>query len=212
MPQVFSTFFLTSARDLASFVIRPRYSETMVHLQPLPELWLLSDARNDKILEEVLDRLPRKSGFVFRHYHLNKKNRLKRFKELKRVCRQRDHMLILADNPDIARAWGARGVYGPAERLHRQKGNLLRIMTVHNLREVGLANIQHADAIMLSPVFFTNTHKNACPLKPNKFRFLAARSMIPVIALGGMNKKTARQLEWTRWGAIEGLSSEVISV
>ena len=37
---------------------------------PLPDLWLVSDARNDAVLEAALARLPRGSGFIFRHYHL----------------------------------------------------------------------------------------------------------------------------------------------
>jgi thiamine-phosphate pyrophosphorylase len=29
---------------------------------------------------------------------------------------------------------------------------------------------------------------------------------MPVIALGGMTRKTVRRLEWPRWAAIDGLS------
>ena len=46
------------------------YSGAMQNRQSLPQLWLLSDARNDAGLEQALRRLPRGSGFVLRHYHL----------------------------------------------------------------------------------------------------------------------------------------------
>ncbi|MFN5818931.1 MAG: thiamine phosphate synthase, partial [Novosphingobium sp.] len=46
------------------------YSDAVPRKKPLPAIWLLSDARNDAVLERALMRLPRGSGFVFRHYHL----------------------------------------------------------------------------------------------------------------------------------------------
>ena len=42
----------------------------MARLKPLAAVWLISDARNDAVLEAALMRLPRGSGFIFRHYHL----------------------------------------------------------------------------------------------------------------------------------------------
>ena len=42
---------------------------------PLPLLWLLSDKRNDAGLEDALRALPPRSGFVFRHYHLEESAR-----------------------------------------------------------------------------------------------------------------------------------------
>ena len=40
------------------------------------------------------------------------------------------------------------------------------------------------------------------------FRLLAARSLVPVIALGGMTAQRARRLGAARWAAIDGLCGE----
>lgn len=164
--------------------------------QPLPHLWLLSDARNDAALEQALRRLPRGSGFVFRHYHLPAPQRRARFAQLRRLARACGHAVLLAGTVAEARRWSADGNYGA-------EGTLA---TVHDLHELARANRSQAAAVLLSPVFPTRTHPGAATLGPLKFRLLAARSTKPVVALGGMTPGTARRLGWPRWAAIDGLS------
>ena len=176
-------------------------------IQPFPALWLLSDARNDAALEHALKRLPRGSGFVFRHYHLPGPERLARFRQLQRVARARGHVVVLADSALTAREWGADGVYGAPLALWPRRGDLLQLATAHSLRELGKAARKGADAVLLSPAFATRTHPGAPFLGALRFRMLAARSPVPVIALGGMNAQTARRLNWPQWAAIDGLSS-----
>lgn len=170
----------------------------------LPSLWLLSDTRNDAALERALRKLPRGSGFIFRHYHLDERDRRARFRELARIARARGISLILSGCPAKARQWGADGSYGPPRSTRRRAQ--LRLVTAHSLREIGTANRTRADAILLAPVFPTRSHPGAATLGPIRFRLLAARAMIPVIALGGMDRPRARRLGWSRWAAIDGLS------
>ena len=54
-----------------------------------PDLWLISDARNDAALERALARLPRGSGFIYRHYHLSPEERVARWFDLRRIARAR---------------------------------------------------------------------------------------------------------------------------
>ena len=173
--------------------------------QTLPDLWLLSDERNDAMLEDALRRLRRGSGFIYRHYHLPPAARLARWFELRRVARSRGHLAILADSSLTAREWGADGVYGAPRALYPTSG-LVTLATAHSLREMGLANRARADAVLLSPVFPTRSHPDARALGPARFRLLATHAEMPVIALGGMTPATARRLGWTRWAAIDGLS------
>ena len=83
----------------------------------LPDVWLISDARNDATLERALQRLPRGSGFIYRHYHLPDPERTGRFLDLKRVARACGHLVILADSALTAREWGADGIYGAPRAL-----------------------------------------------------------------------------------------------
>ena len=173
--------------------------------QPLPHLWLLSDERNDAVLADALARLPRGSGFVYRHYHLAERERRDRFDALFALAKERNHWAILADSPVAARKWGADGVYGPAARMP-QGDALVKIATAHDWKEVVAAERAGADAIMLSPVFPTASHPGAKTLGPVRFRMLARKTAVPVIALGGMTAEAARRLGWPRWAAIDGLS------
>ena len=177
----------------------------MARFQSFPDLWLLSDARNDAVLEEALARLPRGSGFIYRHYHLPPQERLARFRELGRAARARDHLVVLAGDAKLATAWGADGIYGAPLRLE-PRSRLLRLATVHSLREMRQANVMDADAALVSPVFSTRSHANVRPLGPLQFRAIAARATMPVIALGGMDPAKASRLGWNRWAAIDGLS------
>ena len=143
----------------------------------LPRIWLISDARNDAVLEHTLKRLPRGSGLIFRHYHLAPIERRRRFTVLLRIARRRGHMVALSGDTTVARRWGADAAYGPAERL--AKGPLVvRLVTAHSLREIAAARRARADGILLSPVFATRSHPGGAVLGPAKFRLLAAQSPV----------------------------------
>ncbi|MDE2434830.1 MAG: thiamine phosphate synthase [Sphingomonadales bacterium] len=172
----------------------------MARLKPLPTIWVVSDARNDTALERVLARLPRGAGLVFRHYHLDTADRRARFRTLLRLARAHGHVVAMSGDARTARRWGADAAYGNAVDLARGPA-LPRLVTVHSLHEIGKA--RRADALLLSPAFATRSHPGGQALGPVRFRLLAARSRAAVIALGGMNRNSARRLDWPRWAAID---------
>lgn len=171
----------------------------------LPDLWLLSDARNDAALERSLAALPRGSGFVFRHYHLAEAERRARFAALAGLARKHGHLVVLSDEPARAVEWSADGVYGAAERVIG--AGILAIATAHDEAEIVAATGANAAAIMLSPVFATRSHPAGEAIGAVRFHALAGLSPLPVIALGGMDASRARQLGWKRWAAIDGLTA-----
>ena len=147
----------------------------------------------------ALADLPRGSGFVFRHYHLDPNTRRARFDELAAIARQCGHTVILSGDDD----WGAEGHYGSATRPR----DGLFLATAHNEDELAAAVAAGAEGIFLSPVFATASHPGAKTLGIDAFHALARQSPVPVIALGGMTHERARELGWSRWGAIDGLGS-----
>ncbi|MFC4294263.1 thiamine phosphate synthase [Novosphingobium tardum] len=166
---------------------------------PLPRMWLVSDARNDTVLDRAIRHLPRGSGLIFRHYHLAPGARRNRFAAVARLCRARGVVIVLAANVREARRWGADGSYGPPAR-----GTTLA--TVHSLAELAQAVRAGASAAVVSPVFPTRSHPGAAVLGPVRFLLIAARSPLPVIALGGMTAARAARLPAYGWAAIDGLS------
>lgn len=171
-----------------------------------PKLWLLSDARNDTMLDEALQRLPHGSALIYRHYHLSGPARRKRFDALSAIARSLGHWIILSADAATAHQWDAEGIYGPPQRLTGTTG-LIRLATVHDEGEIAAANRIGADAALLSPVFPTRSHPGGVALGPARFRELAQLAEMPVIALGGMTPETAQKLGWPRWAAIDGLVS-----
>jgi thiamine-phosphate pyrophosphorylase len=174
--------------------------------QTFPQHWLISDERNDPALDDALARLPRGSGFIYRHYHLEPAERVARYHALAKLARRRGHLVILSDSAQTATEWGADGIYGPPRALDPRRPGLLRIATAHSAREIAEANRAGADAVLLSPAFPTRSHPGAAALGPLRFRLLAALSAAPVIALGGMTQSGADRLDWPFWAAIDGLS------
>lgn len=166
----------------------------------VPHIILLSDARNDAALERTLARLPRGSALVFRHYHLPEAERHMRFIALKRAARARGIHVIGARIPP---GWRAEGVYGQAAEVAGRAG--LKLATAHSLAEIAAAKRAGADAVLLSPVFATRSHPGAKALGAVRFLLLAQRSLLPVIALGGMTPRRAARLPVQGWAAIDGL-------
>ena len=174
-------------------------------IHPLPHLWLLSDARNDSVLEDALARLPEGSGFGFRHYHLAMEERRERYEMLRSICRSKNHCVVVSGIAALARLWHADGLYAAPGMLANAAG-LLRIATVHDAAEMALAEAFGAHGAMVSPVFPTRSHPEARPLGIAGFHALAGSTSLPVIALGGMTAERARELGVRRWAAIDGLS------
>lgn len=174
----------------------------------LPPLWLVSDARNDAVLEAALRTLPRgRGGLIFRHYHLPPAERAGRFATLARLCRQRGLIAVWAGSAAAARRLGADGCYGSPALLAPGPA-LLRLVTVHGLDELAAAHRAGADAVLVSPVFATRSHPGAPGLGVLRWLLLARRALVPAIALGGMDQSRARRLPGHGWAAIDGLAAE----
>ena len=156
------------------------------------------------MLERALARLPRGSGLVFRHYHLDHAERRARFETVRKVAKQYGHRVFLAADARTARAWRADGAYGSAQVLAVGPA-LPRLVTAHSLREMRSVR---ADAIVLSPVFPTRSHPGGKALGPLRFHLLTPLARVPVIALGGITAKRADAYQIRRWAAIDGLSDD----
>ncbi|MEP5381419.1 MAG: thiamine phosphate synthase [Erythrobacter sp.] len=169
----------------------------------------MTDRRNDAVLEKSIAGLPRGSGIIFRHYHLDEAARYTRFQTIRNYARRSDHLLILAGPPRLAHLWGADGVHGRQWKRHQTAG-LLHSAPVHNAREILTAKHVGADLLFLSPTFATRSHPDQRPLGQLQLRRLIALCNKPVFLLGGMNARRFQQREHLGahgWAAIDGLSA-----
>lgn len=174
----------------------------------LPTLWLISDARNDALLERAIKRLPHGAGLVFRHHHLGPEARQARFDRLARLMRRRGGLILLAGDARMARRWRADGYCGAPGG--KATGGLIRLVKVHDLTELRKANMLRGQRLqaLISPVFPTRTHPGEASLGIARFAALARLSRLPAIALGGMTQARSKQIAAIieGWAAIDGLS------
>lgn len=118
----------------------------------------------------------------------------------RRMAQQLDGLarLLIADDPGLAAETGAAGVHLPEARrrdaLHWRARFPHWIITssAHSLR--ALMGAQALDAVFLSPIFATASHKKTRPLTPVRAAFIAALSPVPVYALGGVTARNAALL------------------
>ena len=151
----------------------------------LPRIWLMTDERLGERMLEALERLPKDGGIVFRHYGLPEKQRRALFD---RVRAAHPGLLLLAGSAEQARSWGADGSHG------RGPGAGLRSAPAHSHTEIRAAERDGASLLFLSPVFATRSHNEAKPLGIARFAWLARRTTLPVVALGGMNAARGKRL------------------
>lgn len=172
----------------------------------MPTVWLMTDPRiADADLLRAVHRLPHGAAIVLRHYDLDEADRRALFEEIRKVAGHRCRLLVAGD-PEQARAWGADGHHG--RRPARRGKPWLHSAPVHDHRELVAAIRAGADAVLISPLFATRSHPGVQPLRAARFANLARRSSVPVIALGGVHPRHAslvRRLGAAGFAAIDGL-------
>jgi len=98
--------------------------------------------------------------------------------------------LLIADDPGLAENIGAAGLHLPEARMRdaghwrARRPDWIITCSAHSLR--ALMGVAHLDAVFLSPVFATTSHKGAKPLTPMRAAMIAAQAQVPVYALGGV--------------------------
>jgi thiamine-phosphate pyrophosphorylase len=152
----------------------------------------MTDPRLGDGLLAAMQRLPMRSGVVFRHYQLPERERSALLVQVRRVCARRGHHLLVAGR-DHGRHKGA--ISAP----------------VHGVRELGEAKRLRIGLLFVSPVYPTRSHPGARPLGPMQFRQLALLAKpAKVIALGGMTRNRARALNARichGWAAIDAFKN-----
>ena len=163
----------------------------------LPALVLMTDAARLADPLPAARALPAGSAIILRHYGAPDREALAR--RLAAVARRRGLLLLVGEDPALARGVGAAGVHLPERaaalaRAVRWRAAWLVTTAAHSPAALRKAAAAGADAALLSPVFATASHPGIRPLGPRRFAALAEASPIPVYALGGIDRARARLL------------------
>ncbi len=136
-------------------------------------------------------------------------------KMARRVCTEAGAQLIINDRIDIALAVGADGVHlgqtdVPVADARALVGNRLRIgVSTHDLEQVARAVAGGADYLGFGPVFATSTKANPDPVQglASLRAAVQAAGRVPVVAIGGIATRHARDVYATGVAAICAISS-----
>ncbi len=123
--------------------------------------------------------------------------------KLKKICRKKNVIFIINDRLDIAIASGSDGVhigqddmpYSVARKILGK--NKIIGVTVHTLKEAQKAEKLGADYLGVSPIFSTDTKKDAgSPAGISLIKKIKSClcGTIPVVAIGGINLSNAEEV------------------
>ena len=159
-----------------------------------PRLWLMTDERMGERLWPALERLPRGSGVVFRHYRLPLGERRALFARVATVARRRGLVLLRAGEQPLSRS--EDGTHGTRRRV--RSGWYSR--AAHSPAEIVAGMRAGADLLFVSPVYTTRSHPGAPALGAVRLGLLVRGVGVPVIALGGMDARRAKRLRRLVYG------------
>ena len=175
---------------------------------PLPALILMTDEARLADPLPAARALPTGSAIILRHYGVPERAVLAR--GLAAIARRRGLVLLVGEDPVLARRVGAAGVHLPERAIRRAASvrwqrDWLITAAVHSHAALVAAAACGADAALLSPVFATASHPNARALGLQRFAAIAQASPLPVYALGGIDRAHANLLRGSGAVGIAGI-------
>ena len=180
-----------------------RINAARAGLAAVPQCWLMLDARLGERMLDAVAALPDGSAIIIRpHAMLPQQLRDGNLLAIRDLADDRGHILL--GSGDLRDSFTGVHLSG-AHALHRPDAALVT-MPVHNVRDAVWARRLAVDAVLISPVFATNSHGGASGIGLQRFATLARISNRPAIALGGMTAARfplARRYGAVGWAAID---------
>lgn len=162
----------------------------------VPALWFFTDPVRTPDPLAVAARLPRGTAVVYRHF--GAPNRLETARKLATLSRRRGLVLLIGADPALAASVRAHGVHLPerlahkAGRLRRQRPHWLISAAAHAPDALRRARAAHV--AVLAPVLPSRSPSAQAAIGAAQAGRWARTAPLPVVALGGVHARTARQL------------------
>lgn len=164
----------------------------------LPQLWLMVDARLGPALPRIIAHLPPRSAVIVRPYAMGAALGSAHLRTIRYLARARRHILLYAGTGQT-QGYDGQHLGGGARPSGRKAGRIIT-MPVHDSRQAQKARRLGVDAVLISPIWPTRSHRGAPGIGLSRFQQLARQSGTAPIALGGMNASRFRQAR--RFGAM----------
>ena len=148
----------------------------------------------DRFEKKHINNLNKNIAIIFRKY--NMKPNIRKINEIKKFCKLSGRKFFLSNNIKLALKLNLDGVYLPSFNksikinIYSKKTNFLVLGSAHNLKEIKIKEKQNVDAIFLSSLF----KKKKTYLGLKRFKNLKSKTLLKIIALGGINKNNIKEL------------------
>ena len=140
--------------------------------------------------------LPHGSMVIVRARNDARREKLSR--DLLKLARRNGLAVLIAGDPLLAARHGANGIHLPEARMHEAAHwrarfpSMLFTAATHSFRAVMHARLLPVDAILLSPIFPTESHPTGIALTAPRANVIARAFEKPVYALGGIDVRNAK--------------------
>ncbi len=164
----------------------------------LPPLFFVTDPARTPDPTAIAARLPQGSGVIYRAFGAADAPVVAR--ALRRIADAHGLILLIGADERLASAAGADGVHlpqrliGRGPRLRARRPGWILTGAAHDGRAIKAAQVARLDAVFTSPVFASRSPSAHGELGPIRFASLVRQTRLPVYALGGVNRRTARRL------------------
>ena len=181
----------------------------------LPPLIVMTDDERLPDPRAAISLIPRGSLVILRSK--DSAVRAKLADLLPGLARARRLIWTIADDAPLAAQSGADGVHFPeraiasAQHWRACRPDWLITCSAHSLGGCVRAGAAYADALLLAPVFATESHPNGAVLGQLRARSIAALVPLPVYALGGIDAQSIKRLEGAGFAGLAGVGAWTVS-
>lgn len=161
-------------------------------------LFFLTDPERTPDPAAVAERLPRGAAVIYRHFGASDAEEGAR--ALAEIARRRNLRLLIGADERLAASVRAHGLHLPERMIGRlpsiraRRPRWILTAAAHSAAALAHAEAAQADAVLLSPVFRSRSPSAGEPLGSSTFARLVGGASTPVIALGGVDARTASRL------------------
>ena len=153
----------------------------------------------DKFNRDEIYKLNKSINIIYRNYSASF-NTIE-ILELVNFCKKQRRKVYISNNLKLALKFNFDGVYLPSfnkqtkQNLYYKKKNFSVIGSAHNIYQIKNKELQKAEYIFISPIFYKKKIKNR--LGVHSFNYLSKFTKIKTIALGGINKINIKKIALT---------------
>ncbi len=178
----------------------------------LPTVFFVTDPDRTPDLVRIAEGLPRGTGVIFRGFGRAGANRVA--KALAKTAARRGLILLIGADERLAAKIDAKGVHLPERDLWRapsiraRHSDWMITGAAHSPSALRKAKRAGLDAVLLSTAFASRSPTAGHPLGPVRLAIAVQGARSPVVALGGVNGRTAKRLIGTGaqgFAAVDGL-------